>query len=44
MFDYELNKEKYEDYWKTYYSVVKDLSSDEKNSLFYINAEKYYKI
>ena len=39
-----LSPAKYEDYWKTYYSVVKDLSSDEKNSLFYINAEKYYKI
>ena len=39
-----LSPAKYEDYWKTYYSVVKDLSSDEKNSIFYINAEKYYKI
>ena len=34
----------YSDYWKAYFSVVEDFSKDEKNALFYRNAEKYYKI
>ena len=39
-----LSKSKYKDYWNAYYNIVKDLSTDEKNKLFCINAEKYYKI
>ena len=34
----------YTDYWNSYYNIVKDFSINEKNKLFYINAEKYYKI
>ena len=34
----------YTDYWNSYYNIVKNFSSNEKNKLFYINAEKYYKI
>ena len=42
--DKYLSSAKYEDYWKSYYSIVKDLSINEKDKLFYLNAEKYYKI
>ena len=34
----------YTDYWNSYYNIVKNFSSNENNKLFYINAEKYYKI
>ena len=39
-----LSKSMYTDYWISYYNIVKDFSSNEKNKLFYLNAEKYYKI
>ena len=39
-----LSPSEYTDYWNSYYNIVKDFSSNEKNKLFYINAEKYYKI
>ena len=39
-----LSPSMYTDYWNSYYNIVKDFSSNEKNKLFYINAEKYYKI
>ena len=39
-----LSTSMYTDYWNSYYNIVKDFSSNEKNKLFYINAEKYYKI
>ena len=42
--DKALSASKYEDYWNAYYSIVKDFSSDEKDKLFYLNAEEYYKI
>ena len=42
--DIALSASKYEDYWNAYYSIVKDFSSDEKDKLFYLNAEEYYKI
>ena len=42
--DKVLSSAKYEDYWIAYYNIVKDFSSDEKDKLFYLNAEEYYKI
>ena len=39
-----LSSSMYSDYWNSYYNIVSDFSSNEKNKLFYINAEKYYKI
>ena len=42
--DKYLSSAKYADYWISYYSIVKDLSRNEKDKLFYLNAEKYYKI
>ena len=34
----------YIDYWDSYHTITSHLSSDEKDSLFFKNAEKYYKI
>ena len=39
-----LSSPSYNDYWNAYYSVVQDFNNDEKNELFYRNAEKYYRI
>jgi len=39
-----LSSQSYQDYWRVYYEVVKDFNKDEKDKLFYRNAEKYYKI
>ena len=39
-----LSTTKYIDYWCAYYNIVSNFSDDEKNKLFYINAEEYYKI
>ena len=32
----------YIDYWDSYHTITSNLSSDEKDSLFFKNAEKYY--
>ena len=42
--DLVLSTTKYIDYWCAYYNIVSNFSDDEKNKLFYINAEEYYKI
>jgi len=34
----------YIDYWDSYHTITSHFSSDEKDSLFFKNAEKYYKI
>ena len=39
-----LSPPSYFDYWNNYYNIVKDFNNEEKNKLFYLNAEKYYKI
>ena len=39
-----LSTTKYIDYWCAYYNIVSNFSDDEKNKLFYINAEEYYKV
>lgn len=35
---------KYFDYWNAYFQATLDFSIEEKNSIFYQNAEKFYKI
>jgi len=39
-----LSTAKYADYWNAYLNILKRFSKDENDKLFYINAEKYYKI
>ena len=34
----------YIDYWDSYHNIISNLSLDEKDSLFFKTAEKYYKI
>jgi len=42
--DKYLSKPSYVDYWKAYINVVNGFNQDEIDKLFYLNAEKYYKI
>ena len=39
-----LSKASYEEYWKAYLDITQSFSTDEINNLFYLNAEKFYKI
>ena len=39
-----LSKAKYVDYWNAYLNILKRFSKDENDKLFYINAERFYKI
>ena len=34
----------YEKIWESYFEITKDFTIDEKNKLYYKNAEKYYRI
>ena len=42
--DKYLSSPSYFDYWNSYFNIVEDFSDDEKNKLFYMNAENFYKI
>ena len=42
--DKAFSSNKYFNYWNTYYNLTKDFSTDEKDDLFFKNAERFYKI
>ena len=42
--DKAFSSKTYFDYWDSYHTITSHLSLDEKDSLFFKNAEKYYKI
>jgi predicted TIM-barrel fold metal-dependent hydrolase len=42
--DKYLSSASYFDYWNAYFNIVNDFNENEKDNLFYKNAEKFYKI
>ena len=42
--DNYLSNSSYFDYWNAYFNIVKDFTDNEKDKLFYLNAENFYKI
>ena len=42
--DKYLSSASYFDYWNAYYNIVNDFNENEKDKLFYINAENFYRI
>ncbi len=39
-----LSNAKYVDYWQAYFDILNDFTTNDKDKIFYLNAEKYYKI
>ena len=39
-----LSNAKYLDYWQSYFDILNDFTTNDKDKIFYLNAEKYYKI